>query len=144
MPLTRETEGILCARTFAMMPKGAMVINVGRGKNVYKVGMAEDEDPKALAEAGWAGESDWKIVAQQEVEGLGEAETIERLAKKERMLDPNLYPKLKGARGVFSVNATHVENHIVVSRALAGNSDRLDLKLKPVDFAAYLIHNATR
>jgi len=31
LPLTRETEGILCARTFAMMPKGAMVINVGRG-----------------------------------------------------------------------------------------------------------------
>jgi glyoxylate/hydroxypyruvate reductase A len=34
LPLTRETEGILCARTFAMMPKGAMVINVGRGKHV--------------------------------------------------------------------------------------------------------------
>src|ERR1700756_3506523 len=34
LPLTRETEGILCARTFAMMPRGAMVINVGRGKHV--------------------------------------------------------------------------------------------------------------
>lgn len=34
LPLTRETEGILCARTFAMMPKGAMVVNVGRGKHV--------------------------------------------------------------------------------------------------------------
>jgi glyoxylate/hydroxypyruvate reductase A len=34
LPLTRETEGILCARTFAMMPKGAMVINIGRGKHV--------------------------------------------------------------------------------------------------------------
>src|SRR3979409_1498954 len=33
LPLTRETEGIFCARTFAMMPKGAMVINVGRGKH---------------------------------------------------------------------------------------------------------------
>lgn len=38
LPLTRETEGILCARTFAMMPKGAMVVNVGRGKHV----VAED------------------------------------------------------------------------------------------------------
>jgi glyoxylate/hydroxypyruvate reductase A len=36
LPLTRETEGILCARTFAMMPKGAMVINVGRGKHVVE------------------------------------------------------------------------------------------------------------
>src|SRR6266481_7435842 len=34
LPLTRETEGIFCARTFAMMPSGAMLINVGRGKHV--------------------------------------------------------------------------------------------------------------
>lgn len=34
LPLTRETQGILCARTFAMMPKGAMVINIGRGGHV--------------------------------------------------------------------------------------------------------------
>jgi glyoxylate/hydroxypyruvate reductase len=34
LPLTRDTEGIFCARTFAMMPRGAMVINVGRGKHV--------------------------------------------------------------------------------------------------------------
>ena len=34
LPLTPETEGIFCARTFAMMPKGAMLINVGRGKHV--------------------------------------------------------------------------------------------------------------
>jgi glyoxylate/hydroxypyruvate reductase A len=36
LPLTPETEGILCARTFAMMPKGAMVVNVGRGKHVVE------------------------------------------------------------------------------------------------------------
>jgi glyoxylate/hydroxypyruvate reductase len=34
LPLTTETEGIFCARTFAMMPKGAMLVNVGRGKHV--------------------------------------------------------------------------------------------------------------
>ncbi|MEX2614618.1 MAG: glyoxylate/hydroxypyruvate reductase A [Alphaproteobacteria bacterium] len=34
LPLTRETEGIFCARTFAMMPKGAMLVNVGRGRHV--------------------------------------------------------------------------------------------------------------
>jgi glyoxylate/hydroxypyruvate reductase len=36
LPLTRETEGILCARTFAMMPRGAMLVNVGRGKHVVE------------------------------------------------------------------------------------------------------------
>ena len=117
--------------------------DVGFGKHIYKLGVCDD-DPKVLAAAGWAGEADWKIVRQQEVEGLSEAEAHEQLARKERMIDPNLYPKLKGAAGVFRVTADHVENHIIVSRALAGDSDRLDLKLKPADFAAYLVHNATR
>lgn len=118
--------------------------DVGLGMHVYKVGMTENEDPNALAAAGWAGETDWKLVARQEVENVDEDQVIERLAKRARMLDPKLYPKLKGTRGVFSVNAGHVENHIVVSRALAGDSDRIERKLKPADFAAYLIHNATR
>ncbi len=34
LPLTAETEGIFYARTFAMMPKGAMLVNVGRGRHV--------------------------------------------------------------------------------------------------------------
>jgi hypothetical protein len=117
--------------------------DVGLGKHVYKLGISED-DPKLLAAAGWAGEADWKIVRRDEVEGLSEEEALERLGKKERMIDPNIYPKLKGAVGVYRVSAQHVENHILVSRALAGSSDRLDLKLKPADFAAYLVHNALR
>jgi glyoxylate/hydroxypyruvate reductase A len=36
LPLTAETEGIFCSRTLAMMPKGAMLINVGRGKHVVE------------------------------------------------------------------------------------------------------------
>ena len=117
--------------------------DVGFGKHIYKVGVCED-DPKALAAVGWAGEADWKIVRQEEVEGLSEAEAHERLARREKMIDPNLYPKLKGAAGVFRAAAEHVENHIIVSRALAGDSDRRDLRLKPADFAAYLVHNALR
>jgi hypothetical protein len=117
--------------------------DVGLGKHVYKVGIA-DADPKTLAATGWAGESDWKIVRTRDVEGLSEDEALQRLARKERMIDPNLYPKLKGAAGVFRLRAEQVENHILVSRALAGDSDRVDLKLKPADFADYLIHNAMR
>jgi hypothetical protein len=117
--------------------------DVGFGKHLYKLGVTED-DPKALAAAGWAGEADWKIVRREGVEGLSEAEALERLARKEKMIDPQLYPKLKGVAGVFRVVADHVENHIIVSRALAGDSDRRDMKLTPADFAAYLVHNATR
>jgi hypothetical protein len=60
------------------------------------------------------------------------------------MIDPNLYPKLKGAVGVFRLTPARVENHILVTRALAGQSDRAELKLKPADFADYLVHNMLR
>jgi len=117
--------------------------DVGFGKHLYKVGVTDD-DPKALAAAGWAGEGDWKIVLREDVEGISEEEVLERLGRKEKTIDPTLYPKLRGAPGFFRVAAEHVENHIIVARALSGASDRLDLKIKPADFAAYLIHNAKR
>jgi hypothetical protein len=117
--------------------------DVGLGKHVYKVGIS-DEDPKALAAAGWAGEGDWTIVRSEPVDELDENAALDRLAGTERMVDPTLYPTLTGARGVFRLNETKVENHIVVSRALAGDSDIKVLKLKPADFAAYLIHSARR
>jgi hypothetical protein len=37
-----------------------------------------------------------------------------------------------------------VENHILVGRAMQNLSERIELKLKPADFADYLIHNALR
>lgn len=117
--------------------------DVGFGKNIYKAGVT-DADPKALAAAGWCGEDDWKIVKSAPVEDLDEEEALTRLGAKAKTIDPNLYPKLKGAAGVFRVAADHVENHIIVGRALAGDSDKIELKLKPADFAAYLMHNATR
>jgi hypothetical protein len=122
---------------------GKWASDVGLGKQVYKVGVT-DGDPKAEAAAGWAGETDWTIVKSEPIEELDEDEAVDRLAAKERMIDPGLYPKLKGARGIFRLNQTKVENHIVVSRALAGESELKALKLKPADYAAYLIHNAKR
>ena len=117
--------------------------DVGLGKHVFKVGVV-DADPKPLAAAGWAGESDWTILRRRPVEDLTEEEAIGRLARKEKMIDPKLYPKLKGATGVFRLTPARVENHIIVTRALAGDSDRAEVKPKPTDFADYLIHNALR
>lgn len=122
---------------------GKWASDVGLGKQVYKIGVTE-ADPKAEAATGWAGETDWTIVKAEPVEDLDEDGAIDRLAGKERMIDPNLYPKLKGTRGVFRLNEAKVENHIVVSRALAGESELKLVKPKPVDYAAYLISNAKR
>ena len=51
LPLTRETEGIFCARTFAMMPRGAMLINVGRGKHVVDADLIAALDSGQLSYA---------------------------------------------------------------------------------------------
>jgi hypothetical protein len=117
--------------------------DVGLGKHVYKVGVAEG-DPRVLAATGWAAEADWTITRKQAVEGLNEEEVLARLARKEKVIEPNLYPKLKGANGVFRLAPTRVESHIIVTRALAGDSDQVEVKLKPTDFADYLIQNALR
>ena len=51
LPLTRETEGIFCARTFAMMPRGAMVINIGRGGHVVDADLITALDSGQLSYA---------------------------------------------------------------------------------------------
>ncbi|MGA8380617.1 MAG: hypothetical protein WB710_05775 [Stellaceae bacterium] len=122
---------------------GRWASDVGLGKHIYKVGLA-DGDPRALAAGGWAGETDWTIVRRREVEDADEETVLARLARTEKMVDPRLYPKLKGARGVFRLTANRVENHLLVTRALAGDGGRVEIKLKPADFADYLVHIALR
>lgn len=51
LPLTKETEGIFCARTFAMMPRGAMLVNVGRGKHVVDADLIAALDSGQLSYA---------------------------------------------------------------------------------------------
>jgi len=120
---------------------GKWASDVGLSKNVFKVGYSE-EDPKPVIEQGWGGETDWTLVRKREADGTTEEQIVQRLARKEKMVDPNYYPRLRGATGIFKVLPEHVENHILVSRVMAGASERQELKLKPTDFADYLIHNA--
>jgi glyoxylate/hydroxypyruvate reductase A len=51
LPLTRATEGIFCTRTFAMMPRGAMLVNVGRGRHVVNEDLIAALDSGQLAHA---------------------------------------------------------------------------------------------
>jgi hypothetical protein len=132
---------IYVARSAALGKWGS---DVGLSKHIYKIGVTE-EAVKPLVAAGWAGETDWTLLKEEAVDdSLTEALVVERLAKREKLVHPQLYPRIKGTVGVFKVLPAHVENHIIVTRALAGGAERVELKLKPVDFAAFLIHNAKR
>lgn len=117
--------------------------DVGLSKNVFKFGIAEEPIKDLIAE-GWAGATDWILVKKEDAGELTEDTAIERLAKRETAIDPKYYPRIRDTRGLFKINPVHVESHIIVGRALEGGAERDALKLKPADFAAYLIHNAKR
>ncbi len=114
--------------------------DVGISKHIYKVGYT-DGAVKDLIAAGWAGETDWVLVKKQDGVALDESDVIARLALREKMIDPELYPRIRGATGIFKVPPKHVENHFMVTRALAGEPEIRDLKVKHPDVAAYLITN---
>ena len=117
--------------------------DVGLGKHVYKVGVAEDAAAaKAAIAAGWAGATDWKPVAQQEAD-VSEADVLARLSAREKPVDPNYYPHLKGAAGIFRVPPGKVANSLLLARSLeAGPDEPLgEIKAKPKDFAEYLLRH---
>ena len=117
--------------------------DVGLSKHVFKLGVA-DEDLKSMIAAGWAGFPNWTLLKQAPADDITDEAAIEKLAAKVKMIDPGLYPKIKGVRGIFKVTQAQVENHIVVTKALQGSTELLAPKLKPVDYAAFMIHNALR
>ncbi len=117
--------------------------DVGLGKHIYKVGIT-DEPIKELVAAGWAGETDWALVKKDTEDALTEEVVLERLAKRETMIDSKYYPRIRDTPGIFKINPTHVESSLIVGRALDGGGERETLKLKPTDIATYLIHNARR
>ncbi|CAO3374449.1 hypothetical protein [Azospirillum argentinense] len=117
--------------------------DVGQGKHIFKLGVAADKDAaKAAIDAGWAGEGDWRPIHSQEVADLEEEAVIERLMRKEKVIDPTYYPKLKGASGVFRITLTNVQNSLLVAKAMSADEPLTDVKVKPKDIADYMIRNA--
>lgn len=119
--------------------------DVGLTKFVFKLGVAADKAEDAVADLNqqsFAGESDWKLLKKQAANAtLDEDQVVDRVAARERMIDPAIYPKIKGARGIFKVKIANVANHLLISRALAGEDEKVD-KVKPSDIAGYLFKNA--
>jgi hypothetical protein len=122
---------------------------VGLTKHLYKVGVTEGDAEAAVAalnEREHAGVNDWRLLKQQEGDGfeeIDERKVWDRVARREKRVDPLYYPKIQGAEGIFKVKITNVENHWVVKHALE-SSEVLGKKMKPVDIATYLIHNALK
>jgi len=122
--------------------------DVGLTKHIYKLGVADDSAEaavKAMNDAACAGFSDWKLLKKEEVEGADEEALIARLSQREKMVDPGLYPKIRGERGIFKVKPENVENHFLVKHALESQHSELKaFQATPADVGTYLIHSAMR
>jgi hypothetical protein len=87
-----------------------------------------------------AGFSDWKILLSVETD-QNEPTILERLAIKEKMVDPNYYPRLRGMLGIVKIALPSVENAMLVTIALDNREPPKGMKVKPVDIANYLVRN---
>ena len=113
--------------------------DVGLGKHIYKVGYAEEGSPDD-AVRGMAGADDWKVLLAVDSD-KDEATLLARLALKEKLVDPNYYPRLKGALGVVKVSIAAVENAMLVALALENREPPKTFKVKPADIAKHLVRN---
>lgn len=97
--------------------------DVGLTRHVYKLGLSDDDAPSAVAALNaekYAGRSDWALVAAQDVDQSDLQPILQRVARKETLVDPTYYPQLKRADGIFKVKLANVENHFLVRDALEG------------------------
>jgi hypothetical protein len=122
--------------------------DVGISQHLYKVGVAEgggeaaaNEAVEGLNAAKHAGQSDWQLVGTMDLPIDSEEALIAKLAERQTLINPNYYPKLKGARGIFKVNVKNVEANILMKNAMEGKAPKIP-KLKPKDIAAYLLNAA--
>ncbi len=117
--------------------------DVGLTAHLYKVGVAEGPAEaviESLNAAKFCGASDWRLVTAQDAE-IDETTALERIGRKEKLVDPAHYPRLGGATGIVKVKIANVQSRILVQRMMAGEEEKA-IKPKPADIAAHLMQDA--
>jgi hypothetical protein len=93
--------------------------DVGLGKTLFLLGLVSDvQTLETQFKTPLCGCSDWTIIKKQDGDYGPEDTLFESLSWKEKMIDPSLYPRLKGQKGVFRIKLLNVENHLFVKKAL--------------------------
>jgi hypothetical protein len=117
--------------------------DVGLTPHLYKVGVASvlaESAVESLNATKFAGESDWMLLKAQDAD-IDEAAVLERIGRKEKLVDPAHYPRLGGASGIVKVKLANVQSRLLVQRMMAGEEEKA-IKPKPADVAAHLLQDA--
>jgi hypothetical protein len=96
----------------------------------------------ALNGESFAGVTDWKLLKSDPVEVVDMTAVVEKLGRKEKHVDPSMYPRLKGAAHLFKVKMSNVQTRMLVQQMMAGEEEKLTKKPKPIHVADYLIRTA--
>lgn len=117
--------------------------DVGLTPHVYKVGVTDGPAEPAIEQLNQekvGGVDDWRLVKAQEA-NCDEAAALERIGRKEKLVDSAHYPRLGGATGLVKVKLANVQSRLLVQRMMAGEEEKA-IKPKPADVAAHLIQDA--
>ena len=120
---------------------------VGVTKNLFlfcsSTGRAENAI-SALNADSFAGRNDWKLVCKKQTDELEATVLLDRLRANVEMLDPDYYPQLRQAQGIFKVKPEKVEDNLMIKVALQ-SEDRPIGKIKVGDkeMGLYLLGRAT-
>jgi hypothetical protein len=116
----------------------------GLTKHCYKIGVTDGTAEAAVEElnAGeHAGHTDWKLAKQIETDE-DEAAILARVGAKEKLVDPNYYPGIKKAPGIFKVKLATVESRLLMEQTLRGENPHV-VKVKATDIVDHLVKLAT-
>ncbi len=120
--------------------------DVGLTKYIYKVGTTETSADAAildLNDAGYAGQTDWKLAKKLDGIDADESTILARVAAREKAVDPAYYPRIKNTTGIFKLRIANVESQLLVQQALKGEDPHL-VKVKSADIATYLLNLAAQ
>lgn len=115
--------------------------DVGLSKQLYKIGLTNDDANTIAGHLNrnqHAGCSDWKLLAHAASDDVEEAEIDQRVGRKETVVDPTYYPRIKNAPGIYKVKAENVEHALLVEKAMA-NQELTSVKATAKKVATYLI-----
>jgi hypothetical protein len=116
----------------------------GLTKHLYKIAVTDGTAEAAIEElnAGQhAGQEDWKLAKKAEVDE-DEAAILARVGAKEKLVDPNYYPGIKKAPGIFKVKLANVESRLLMEQTLRGETPHV-VKVKTADIVDHLVKLAT-
>lgn len=118
--------------------------DVGLSKHLYKIGLTNEDAASItgdLSNNQYAGCSDWKLLAHETSDDVEEVELYQRVGRKETVVDPTYYPRIKNASGIFKVKVENVEHALLVEKAMA-NQELTAVKVTAKTVAAYLLRIA--